>query len=193
VRRTLLAAALVAACAGCGRSHEQAAPRATPAKARDGFVLHPPVAAPPFLLRDQEGRPTGPQQNRGHWTVVTFLYTRCPDVCPLIAQQLGAAERQFPDLRVIAVSVDPQYDTAAARRRFLAARNLGPRFRFVGGPRAALQPVWALYHVAALSGTNGTVSHSSYEILIDPKGRERVLFDAKVTARAVLRSIANLS
>jgi hypothetical protein len=53
--------------------------------------------------------------------------------------------------------------------------------------------VWARYHVAALPGPQGTVSHSSYEILIDPKGRERVLFDAKVTARAVLSAIARLA
>jgi protein SCO1/2 len=193
VRRALLVAALVVGCAGCGGSAHKASPPPRVASQGDGFVLHPPVAAPPFALGDQAGRPTGPQQDRGHWTVVTFLYTRCPGVCPLIAQQLGAAQRRNADLRVIAVSVDPKHDTAAARRKFLAARGLGPRFRFVSGTRAALQPVWARYHIAALPGPSGTVSHSSYEILIDPKGRERVLFDAKVTARAVLRAIASMT
>lgn len=192
MRRALLLAALVGACSGCGGATHAAATTAPATQHGDGFVLHPPVAAPSFVLRDEFGRPTGPQQDRGHWTVVTFLYTNCPDVCPLIAEQLGAAQRQNADLRVIAVSVDPKHDTPAARRAFLRKRGLGPRFHFVGGTRAALQPVWARYHVAALPGPQGTVSHSSYEILIDPKGRERVLFDAKVTAHAVLGAIADL-
>ena len=192
MRRALLLALLVL-CAGCGTAHEAKVEHPAAPSPGSGFVLHPPVAAPAFTLRDQAGRPTGPQQDRGHWTVVTFLYTQCPDVCPLIANQLGAAQRENAGLRVIAVSVDPKHDTPAARQAFLAAHHLGARFRFVSGTRAALAPVWARYHVAALPGPQGTVSHSSYEILIDPKGRERVLFDAKVTARGVLNAIARLS
>jgi protein SCO1/2 len=192
VRRALLLAFVVVV-AGCGGSKAAKIEHPPAQKPSEGFAIRPPVPAPSFLLADEHGRPTGPQQDRGHWTVVTFLYTNCPDVCPLIANQLGAAQRSNRDLRVIAISVDPKNDTAAARRKFLAAHELGPRFRFVSGTRAALEPVWAKYHIAALPGPNGTVSHSSYEILIDPQGRERVLFDAKVTARAVLRSIATLT
>jgi protein SCO1/2 len=181
-------------CAGCGGAKHAATIQHAPApKPSEGFLVSPPVAAPPFLLRDQVGRPTGPQEDKGHWTVVTFLYTHCPDVCPLVAKQLGAAQRAHGDLRVIAVSVDPKGDTPAARRAFVAAHHLPASFRFVSGSRAALAPVWARYHVAALPGPSGTVSHSTYEILIDPAGKERELFDAKVTARAVLRAVQELS
>ena len=194
MKRAALVVLIAALCTGCGAaSHKGVVEHGPDLTKFTGFVLRPPVAAPAFTLRDQAGRPTGPQQDRGHWTVVTFLYTKCPDVCPLIANQLGAAQRQNAGLRVIAVSVDPKHDTAAARRKFLAAHHLGPRFRFVSGTRAALAPVWARYHIAALPGPQGTVSHSSYEILVDPQGRERVLFDAKVTARAVLNAIARLA
>lgn len=180
--------------AGCGGSKHPAAIAHGPAqKPSAGFLVSPPAKAPSFLLRDQLGRPTGPQQDRGHWAVVTFLYTHCPDVCPLVAKQLGAAQRANGDLRVIAISVDPKRDTAAARRAFVAAHHLPAAFRFVGGTRAALSPVWAKYHVAALPGPAGTVSHSTYEILIDPAGKERELFDAKVTARAVVNAVQALS
>lgn len=187
-----VALAIVLLCAGCGGAHAAKMTHPPAPRPTSGYVLHPAVRAPSFLLRDQLGRPTGPQQDLGHWTVVTFLYTNCPDVCPLVASQLGAAQRALPDLRVIAVSVDPARDTAKARARFLAAHALGARFRFVGGTRPALAPVWAKYHIAALPGPNGTVSHSTYELLIDPKGRERVLFDAKITARSVLHAVKTL-
>ena len=192
LRLALLGVALVVA--GCGSGPKAAAPTTTAAApASAGFVLQQPVPSPPFRLRDQAGRVVGPQLYRGHWTVVTFLYTNCPDVCPLIANQLAAAQRTNRDLRVIAVSVDPRNDTPAAIRRFLARHHTGPRFRYVAGARAALRPVWSSYHIAALPGPSGTVSHSAISLLLDPRGRERVLFDSRVTAREVLAAVRRLA
>src|SRR5665648_208330 len=55
---------------------------------------------------------------RGRPFAVTFLYASCPDVCPLIAQEIvGALGRLGADARrvaVVAVSVDPRGDTPAA-------------------------------------------------------------------------------
>ena len=106
----------------------------------DGVPLNPPTPAPSFLLHDQASQLVGPQQNHGHWTVVTFLYTHCPDVCPLIATQLGAAQRQNTDLRVIAVSVDPKGDTHAAVKHFLAAHRLGPQIPLRHRHRVGARP-----------------------------------------------------
>ncbi|HZP72848.1 MAG TPA: SCO family protein, partial [Gaiellaceae bacterium] len=175
--KRLLAVALVFVVAGCG-STKHAQPPTAPASSGDGFVLKPPVPAPSFLLRDQSAKLVGPQQDRGHWTIVTFLYTHCPDVCPLVTNQLVAAQRVDSDLRVIAVSVDPKRDTPSAVRTFLSAHRAGPRFRFVIGSRAALARVWKTYHVASQPGPKGTVEHSTFEILVDPTGHERVFFDA---------------
>ncbi len=188
MKRVLVLGALLVLCAGCGATKQVViSPKAAPASA--GVVLNPPQRTPSFLLRDQDAKLVGPQQFRGHWTIVTFLYTHCPDVCPLVANQLAAAQRQNVDLRVIAVSVDPKRDTPAAVKHFIAEHRLGPRFRYTTGTPAALSHVWALYHVASLPGPKGTITHSTFEILIDPQGRERVYFDAKVTARAVLNDL----
>jgi protein SCO1/2 len=191
--RRAFAIAFVLVATGCGGA-EHAATTVTspPANAGDGFVLHPPVAAPSFSLRDQEATRVGPQLNRGHWTIVTFLYTHCPDVCPLITNQLVAAQRVVPDLRVIAVSVDPKRDTPNAVRTFLSMHHAGPRFRFVIGSSAALARVWKSYHVASQPGSKGTVEHSTFEILIDPSGRERVYFDSQVKAREVVSTLKGL-
>lgn len=189
MRRLVAFLALLAVCAGCGPTKHKEIVISAPAPQGDGVPLNPPTAAPAFLLHDQSGKLVGPQLEKGHWTVVTFLYTHCPDVCPLIANNLGAAQRQNADLRVIAVSVDPKGDTPAAVKRFLADHDVGPRFRYVTGSAAALSRVWAKYHVASTPGPKGTVTHSTFEILVDPQGRERVYFDAKMTAKDLLQSI----
>ena len=191
--KRLLVLGLVLVAAGCGRhearsddadiafEHER---RLRAASARRCTVV--PAARP--------GREdsSGPQQERGHWTIVTFLYTHCPDVCPLVTNQLVAAQRVDTDLRVIAVSVDPKRDTPSAVRTFLAAHGAGPRFRFVIGSRAALARVWKRYHVASVAGPKGTVEHSTFEILVDPSGHERVFFDSRVKARDVTSALKNL-
>jgi protein SCO1/2 len=183
---------LVFVCTACGSP--ASTPATTPANAQtQGFALKPPVVAPAFALRDQEGRLTGPAQLRGHWYVVAFLYTHCPDVCPVIASNLGVALRRLPSLRVLAISVDPKNDTPASVKAFLRAHNLPPRFRYVTGTHAELAPVWARYHVAAIAGPRPIVSHTAFELLVDPQGRERVLYDAQVQAVDITRDVAALS
>ena len=52
---------------------------------------------------------------RGKAVFVTFLYTHCPDVCPLIASQLHNALSRLGSkagqVQLVAVSVDPRGDT----------------------------------------------------------------------------------
>jgi protein SCO1/2 len=183
---------LVLVCAACG-SHTTGTPTGPAPSSIRGHLLTPPTGAPNFGLRDQSGRLTGPSKLRGHWYVVAFLYTHCPDVCPVIASNLGVALRRLPDLRVLAISVDPKNDTPASVKAFLRAHNLPARFRYVTGTRAQLAPVWARYHVAAIAGPKPIVSHTAFELLVDPQGRERVLYDAQVQASDVARDVKALS
>jgi protein SCO1/2 len=180
LRRVALAA-VVLVCAGCGGSHAAKVSGPPPSPYR-GVQLKPPSAAPSFALRDQAGRLVGSQSERGHWFVVAFLYTHCPDVCPLIANNLGAAMRKLPDLRVLAVSVDPKGDTPAAVRKFLRVHRLPAKFRYLTGTRAELAPVWKKFHVAALPGPNGTITHNTFELLVDPSGEERLFYDSTLRA-----------
>lgn len=182
MNRRWAALAVVLVCAGCGGSHAAKVSGPPPSPYR-GVLLKPPAAAPLFALRDQAGTLLGSQSERGHWFVVAFLYTHCPDVCPLIANNLGTAMRKLPDLRVLAVSVDPKRDTPAAVRRFLRVHRLSAKFRYLTGTRAQLAPVWKKFHVAALPGPAGTITHNTFELLVDPSGKERLFYDS--TLRAV--------
>ena len=130
---------------------------------------------------------------RGRFVLVTFIYTHCPDVCPLITQNLNSALRQLgsarKQVRVLAVSVDPKGDTAAAVRRYAAQRQLLPEFRYLIGSRAALRKTWAAWHVLAVQRNPGLVDHVAYTALIDRTGKQRVLYDSQVKARQVLHDL----
>jgi len=193
IRSRLAALALLAlALAGCGGSAVAGSDRPPPKTFR-GSEVDPPMETANFRLHDQDGRLVTLDGQRGRLAIVTFLYTQCPDVCPLIAQNLNLALRQLTPaerakVRVLAVSVDPKGDTPTRVRKFVYSHRLLPEFRYLTGTRAQLAPVWRSFHVAV--GDNPeTVDHSAYELLVDQDGEGRVIYDAQVRPAQVVHDV----
>jgi len=133
-------------------------------------------AAPDFTLQDEEGAAVSLAGLRGDPVLLTFIYTHCPDVCPLIARNLDKAARAVPGTRVVAVSVDAKGDTPAAVREYRATHRLGPEFLYLIGSDAELARVWRDYAVYAAGQGGSFVDHSALTMLIDERGRERVAY-----------------
>jgi protein SCO1/2 len=192
-----LLACLLTACGGTSTPKAEApatpAAQTTTAERFAGAELKPPRTSPPIALHDAAGRPVTLADQRGRFVLVTFLYTNCPDVCPLIAQNLNGALRQLgsarKDVRVLAVSVDPKGDTAAAVRRYAVERGLLPQFRYLIGSRPELRKTWAAWHVLAVERDPELVDHAAYTALVDRSGRQRVLYDSQVKTRQVLHDL----
>ena len=180
--------------AGCGSGSSGEAKDASaavhPAQFRGSTIPGKRLRAPDFALRDQAGRLVRLSKLRGRFVVVSFLYTHCPDVCPVIADNLNRALARNRGLTVLAVSVDPKGDTPGSVRRFVRAHRLRPGFRYLTGTRAQLQPIWNAYHLAVMPGT--TVAHSAFELLVDRRGDERLLYDSQVKGGDVARDLRAL-
>jgi protein SCO1/2 len=147
------------------------------------LVVSPVRKAPQIVLRDQNGELFKLSSLRGKAVYLTFVYAHCPDVCPLLMQALGAAERKLKDpssMQIVAVSVDPKGDTPKAVKSFLAARELTGKVRWLLGTRAQLKPVWTEYNILAKSvpDTPAIIEHVSLIYGIDAKGNIRVGYPA---------------
>ena len=154
--------------------------------------------APDFTLTDgMTGRAVTLSTQRGQVVALTFLYTNCPDVCPLTATRFRAAQAELQAdagrVTFIAVSVDPDRDTPQAVQTFSATHGLASNWFYLVGGRAQLSPVWAAYGIGVQAGS-GTVTHNDAVYLIDKSGRERVLLHSEDLAadlandlRALLR------
>jgi protein SCO1/2 len=154
-------------------------------------AVRPETPPASFTLRDEEGRTVDIADYRGQPVVVTFLYTACENECPTIAQQVrGALDRLGTDVPVVAVSVDPEGDTQASARRFLARQKLGGRMRFLLGSEAQLQPVWRAFGIAPQ--TEGR-EHSASVVLLSTDGRQAVGFPiSELTPEGVAADLRRL-
>jgi len=132
--------------------------------------------APEFRLADGRGGVVDTRALRGRPYAVTFLYTRCVDVCPVIADDLRDALREAPGAKVVAVSVDPRGDSAATVRRFAARHRLPASFRYAFGSRQDLAPVWRAYLASPQGRDPRESSHSVAVWLVDAAGRLRGLY-----------------
>ena len=187
---------VVLALAACGGSKSSAPPKPLtpkPAPSRFRGIVVPTAKAPPIALHDASGHAYTLAGQHGHYTLVTFLYTHCPDVCPLIAANLNQALRlshaATTHVSVLAVSVDPKRDTPAAVTAYAKRMHLVPQFHYLIGTPAQLHPVWSTYHVAAVSRAAGLVDHVAYTVLVDPQGRERLIYDAQVKTAMVVHDL----
>jgi protein SCO1/2 len=103
--------------------------------------------APDFTLIDQNGRPFTLSALHGHPVVLFFGYTHCPDVCPTTLAHIARAVRTpgVPnDVHVAFITVDPQRDSPALLRRYIALFD--PRFIGLTGSLNQLDPVYSAYH-----------------------------------------------
>ncbi|MEP6693250.1 MAG: SCO family protein [Chloroflexota bacterium] len=137
--------------------------------------------APDFTLTDGvTGKSLTLSSLRKNIVALAFLYTRCPDVCPLTAGQFRAAQRSLGDsaskVEFVAVSVDPEGDTPAAVREFSDLHDLSERWHYLIGPRAQLEAVWSLYGIGSFPSSGArAVEHNDAIYLIDGRGRERAI------------------
>jgi len=152
--------------------------------------------APDFALTDGiTGRAVTLSGQRGQVVALTFLYTTCPDVCPLTASRFRAAQSELQAdagrVTFIAVSVDPDGDTPKAVRDFSAAHALSANWYYLIGGRAQLAPVWTAYGIGVQAGST-TVTHNDAVYLIDGRGRERVLLHSEDLATDLTKDLRAL-
>lgn len=145
--------------------------------------------SPDFSLVDHNGKAVSLKDLRGKAVALTFLYSSCPDVCPVVTTTFGQTWDRLGDDRrkvvLAAISVDPERDTVPQLRHYLEAMRLQDKMFFLTGERPVLEGVWRSYFVgvnegpveAGPAGGGGFyyVSHSTPVYLIDPAGRQRAM------------------
>lgn len=154
--------------------------------------------APDFTLADGvSGASVRLSSLRPSAVALAFLYTHCPDTCPLTAEEFRQTQEKLGSdaskVVFVAVSVDPVNDTPASVRDFTAAHRLAKNWHYLIGSDAALRVVWTEYAVRGGLDATGHVAHSDAIYLIDGKGNERVLLHSDSGVDAMTKDLRLLA
>lgn len=150
--------------------------------------------SPDFTLTDaRTGSAVSLTSLRGSVVALAFLYTRCPDTCPLTAEHFRQAQQDLGSdadrVRFVAVSVDPAGDTPASVRDFSASHRLDRNWHYLVGPASSLKAVWTAYGIRQEPDPSGLVGHTDAIYVIDANGNARVLLHTVDGAEALTKDL----
>lgn len=186
---------------GGGSNHPSAAGIHSAASSKySGSQIEPISLEPPLQLRNYKGERVNIDQYKGKAVLITFLYTKCPDVCPLIAANLGVALNKMGStkaakVQVIAVSVDPRGDTPKAVASFLQRHGVAGRMQYLIGSAHELGSVWKAWGVGAEADAEQPqlVNHSGLVYGITGKGKVTTVYAASFTPQEIVHDVPLLA
>jgi protein SCO1 len=145
-------------------------------------ILAPGDLVPEGDFVDETGRPRHLSEWRGSPVLLTFVYTRCPlpDFCPRMERNFLAVQQRLHDsglagrARLIAVSVDPAYDTPAVLRKHATAIGADPAvWHFLTGDPNTIERFAAQFGVSVIRNPADArdITHNLRTALVDPDGK----------------------
>ena len=161
-----------------GRETSSTAPK--PSATSKNSRLRAGDAVPTFSLTDQKNQPFTTAALRDRFTIVTFIFTRCPvpEYCPAMALRFGEfqkAIRADPKLaarvRLLSITLDPEFDRPEILKAYGEAVGANPAvWQFATGTKeeiTALTKAFAVYN----ERNGATLDHTLSTALIGPDGR----------------------
>lgn len=160
-------------------------------------TFEPPRPAPDFELQGSKGTPFKLSQTRGKVVALAFGFTHCARICPTtlstlarVSEKLGADAAK---LQVLFVTVDPERDSVARLREYLA--NFDAGFEGLTGPNTQLQAIRQAYGITIDKQApederlGYQVHHSSSILLIDREGKLRLFVPFGKSADDIVHDI----
>jgi protein SCO1/2 len=138
--------------------------------------------APDFALVDQDGASITLGDFRGKVLAVAFIYTWCPDVCPLLTDKMAEVQdalgEEFgKEIAFVSITVDPERDTPEVLKEYAEAYGAQPEgWSFLTGTPAAIGAVARGFGVAVARGAGGDPDHTLLTSLVDRQGMIRLQY-----------------
>jgi protein SCO1/2 len=143
--------------------------------------------APDFTLQDADGLAVGLDDLRGKVVVLHFVYTSCPDVCPLHAERIAEIQEMVNRtpmrelVQFVTITTDPEHDTPEVMRDYGPAHGLDP-VNWIFLTTGPDQPEDATRRLAERFGHGFTKTDDGYQVhgvvthVIDPEGQWQANF-----------------
>jgi protein SCO1/2 len=141
-------------------------------------VLNQPRLITPFNLIVDDNKMFTLDNLKGHWSLIFFGFTNCPDLCPTSLSILAKAYEQMqadklnPMPQVIFISVDPERDSPERIATYL--KNFNPNFLGATGDKADLDQLTqelSVIYAKVIEEDHYMIDHSGTIVIINPEGQ----------------------
>ncbi|MDW3685669.1 SCO family protein [Cupriavidus sp. CV2] len=175
-------------------AHEDADPHAHHHMMRDMRTSTVAYSLPAVTLVRDDGRTVSlkDELDDGRPVVLTFIYTTCTSVCPVISQTLSQLQGELGPNRdkvhMVSISIDPEQDTPSRLHEYAAKFGAGPEWQHYTGALAAsvaTQRAFNVYH-------EDKMNHSPVVFLRGAPGESWLRIDGFATADELLHAYQKL-
>ena len=158
-----------------------------------GTLLQPTRPITDFQLINSQNQPFSRTQLLGHWSVLFFGYTNCPDICPTTLSTLAQVKKSLVNLpatkqpQFVFVSVDPARDNASQLNNYVSFFDT----HFIGltGEQAQLDQLTKSLGVPVIiqknNDLNYTVDHAANLFLLNPAAELTAVFSPPHTTQTL--------
>lgn len=157
-------------------------------------------------LLNQDGRKVKLSDFRGSVLVVNFIFTSCPDSCPLLTSQMAKIQNRFvrsaPSIQLLSISVDPNVDTPQVLKTYAEGYKADHKlWSFLTGPFETVEDVVVRGFKVAMGRTEAVedlsildVSHGEHFVVVDQLGQIRAYMHARNSKEInqIVRTVALL-
>ena len=125
----------------------------------DNLPLDKDISNRSYQLVDQDSlNVMFPQKYEGKTVVMGFIFTNCPDICPMTTHNMQQIQEQLKkneieNVELVALSFDPLRDTPSALKEYSNVREIDQsNFNFVTGRKETVDSLLKKMGVLAISG-----------------------------------------
>ena len=133
--------------------------------------------APDFLLTNQDSILISNDDMVGKVYVLEFFFTRCPDICIEMNQNMKLLDEEFGDSKdfgIISITIDPNNDTPSILKKYSEALDVkSQNWHFLTGEKDYIYDLANIgFNIFANQNSNfiGGFEHQGYFALIDKDG-----------------------
>jgi len=159
-----------------------------------------------FSLLDENAFEVTDQTYMGQVHLITFLFTNCTSLCPLVTSSIKQSLERSEDTRntpVLIISVDPKGDTIESRNAFKNRWELSSNWRYLNGNKKELNTIWKNFYLnpqeSAIESLNRQMGrkydiiHSSPVYIVDDEGRPAVVHTNPINPDHLYEDIIRIS
>lgn len=151
------------------------------------------LAVPEFTLPAADGRTITRADFTGRVTVIAFMFTHCPLICPTLTQEMSKLRTALDSVdavRFLSISVDPAHDTPERLKQYAAEHAIdGQRWAIAGATtkqiaqfasalKFEIGPDPKFKIPLPTGGTMDNIVHPSWFVLVGPDARVLDIFQA---------------